>query len=163
MQCPEPVDGEFNQSFGGLSAQSAIHCARLCATSPKRQRRHCFRLRTIADAHCPCDCHESSHPIHKVGGQARTFSQDVPIGVAPQRQPRLCADGIGRGRDSESVLLVLGQPSRSTSIGGAVGERSLIGPVASERRRKPNATLSLGCRSSTVVTTSNARCPATYC
>src|ERR1700722_6067517 len=85
--------------------------------------------------------------------QARTFSQDVPISVAPQRQPRLCADGIGRGHDSESVLLILGQPSRSTSIGGAVGERSLIGPVASERRRKTNATLSLGCRSSTVVTT----------
>jgi hypothetical protein len=86
-----------------------------------------------------------------------------PISVAPQRQPRLCADGIGRGHDSESVLLILSQPSRSTSIGEAVGQRSLIGRVASERRRMPDATLSLGCRSSTVVTTSNARWPVAYC
>ena len=97
------------------------------------------------------------------GGKPELSAKMFPISVAPRRQPRLCADGIGRGHDSESVLLILSQPSRSASIGEAVGERSLIGPVASERRRKTNATLSLGCRSSTVVTTSNARWPATYC
>jgi hypothetical protein len=49
-----------------LSAIGYSLRARLYAISPKRQRRHCFRLRTIAEAHCLCDRHESSHPIHKV-------------------------------------------------------------------------------------------------
>jgi hypothetical protein len=55
----------------------------LSAITPKRQRRHHFRLRTIAEAHCPCDRHESSHSIHKVEAASPNFQPRCFLLVSP--------------------------------------------------------------------------------